>query len=336
MKLSAYMKEKRFFLLINMLLYILFSIFLYKIHVSISFIIIIGIVWFVPLLLSYGMEYMKRRRFYWDLSDGFQSLDKKYILPEIIEEPSFLEGKIVYDILTETSKQMHEHVNMYKDDQLEYREYIETWVHEIKTPIASTKLILENGKDISSIYDELQKVEALVEQVLYYARSSQVSKDYIVREFPLRTIVTKVVQKNAKSFIYKKIKLNLAEIEGVVYSDVKWAEFILNQIVVNAINYCVKPNSEIKIYTTKEAYSLILTIEDNGIGIAEKDIARVFEKGFTGENGREYRKSTGMGLYLCKKLCEKLHLGINIESQKDIGTKVHLIFPISKVLLLES
>lgn len=336
MSLMSFLREKIVFLLCNFLLFFIFSIILWKIRIHGGMIFVVFIVWFFPLLLSYSLDYIKKRKYYQSLVHYHHSLDKKYLLPELMEQPTFLEGRIVQDVLEGANKQMHEHVNCYKREQKAYQEYIETWVHEIKTPIATAKLILHNRNLDEGILEELDKTELFIEQVLYFARSSYVSEDYLIREFPLKDVVTKVAKRNAKSFIYKKIKLNLGNINEIVFSDTKWVEFILNQIVTNAIKYSKQEESEIKIYTTHNENNIVLSIKDNGIGIQERDLPRVFEKGFTGESGRLYSKSTGMGLYLCKRLAEKLHLGLRIESEVDIGTTVHLVFPKSKVLLMES
>ena len=215
---------------------------------------------------------------------------------------------------------------------MEYREYIETWVHEIKTPIASTKLILENDDSnlSSKINYEMKRVERFIEQVLYYARSSDVSKDYIINEFSLRDVVMKAVKSNSRDFINKNIKLNIKAIEGSIFSDAKWVEFIINQIIINAVKFSIANKGKVSIFSKINENNIVLTIEDNGVGISEKDIDRVFEKGFTGENGRKFGKSTGIGLYLCKKLCDKLGIGINLTSKEGLGTKVNIVFPQGK------
>lgn len=338
MKLRDYIKERAIFLIGNLVLFIFVAIFLWLIKVQGVVIVIVWIGWFGPLSISYISEFVKRKRFYDTLQINLETLDKKYLLSEIMEEPDFLEGQVVYDILKTTDKQMHEHVNSYKHKQTEYREYIEAWVHEIKTPIATSKLMLENQKNEATkgIIEELNKIEDYVEQALYYARSNSAGKDYLVKEFDLKACVSKVIKRNAKSFIHKKIQLELAEVDEVVFSDEKWVEFIINQIIVNAINYSYKADSKIQISAKKYENNLVLSIVDNGVGIDEKDVGRVFEKGFTGENGRLYRKSTGMGLYICKTLADKLHLGLTLTSTKDVGTEVNIIFPKSKILLLES
>ena len=123
-------------------------------------------------------------------------------------------------------------------------------------------------------------------------------------------------------------------VEGTVYGDAKWLEFILNQVVGNSIKYTREKEGKVRAYTVKNENNIVLTLEDNGIGIIDKDINRVFEKGFTGENGRKYGKSTGIGLYLCKKLSDQLGLGISLTSKIGEGTKVNIIFPLGKANLM--
>lgn len=278
------------------------------------------------------LEFIKYRRYLNNLINTVENLDRKYLLPEVIEEPRFQEARIINDVLKQCNKSMHEKVKHYKDEQIEYREYIETWVHEIKTPIASAKLILENDNSNLSerINYEMKRVEGFIEQVLYYARSSDVSKDYIIKEFSLRSVVMKSVKSNSRDFINKNIKLDIRGIEGNIFSDEKWVEFIINQIIINAVKFSIPNEGKVSIYSKVNENNIILTIEDNGVGINEKDIDRVFEKGFTGENGRKFGKSTGIGLYLCKKLCDKLGIGISLNSKENIGTKVNIVFPQGK------
>ncbi|WP_347916327.1 sensor histidine kinase [Clostridium saudiense] len=288
--------------------------------------------WFGPILIYMFLEFIKYRRYLNNLINTVENLDRKYLLPEVIEEPRFQEARIINDVLKQCNKSMHEKVKHYKDEQIEYREYIETWVHEIKTPIASAKLILENDNSNLSerINYEMKRVEGFIEQVLYYARSSDVSKDYIIKEFSLRSVVMKSVKSNSRDFINKNIKLDIRGIEGNIFSDEKWVEFIINQIIINAVKFSIPNEGKVSIYSKVNENNIILTIEDNGVGINEKDIDRVFEKGFTGENGRKFGKSTGIGLYLCKKLCDKLGIGISLNSKENIGTKVNIVFPQGK------
>ncbi|MDZ5034907.1 ATP-binding protein, partial [Clostridium perfringens] len=135
--------------------------------------------------------------------------------------------------------------------------------------------------------------------------------------------------------IERKIKIEVKDLDVIVYSDSKWIEFIINQIISNSIKYIGNGERIIKFYTNKVGENIILYIEDTGIGMSEKDVIKVFEKGYTGENGRRFGKSTGIGLYLCKKLAIKLGLGINLTSELNVGTKVSIIFPINRMMIFE-
>ena len=332
MSIIEFIKERMIFLIINLIMFLLVAILMKIVKVSINIILILFLIWFGPILIYMFLEFIKYRRYLNNLINTVENLDRKYLLPEVIEEPRFQEARIINDVLKQCNKSMHEKVKHYKDEQIEYREYIETWVHEIKTPIASAKLILENDDSNlgSRINYEMKRVEGFIEQVLYYARSSDVSKDYIIKEFSLRNVVMKAVKSNSRDFINKNIKLNVSDIEGTIFSDAKWVEFIINQIIINAVKFSIANKGEVSIFSKINENNIILTIEDNGVGISEKDIDRVFEKGFTGENGRKFGKSTGIGLYLCKKLCDKLGIGISLTSKKGLGTKVNIVFPQGK------
>ena len=329
MNIVEYIKERIPFLIINLVLFFIVAIFMYIANVPKSIIIIVFSIWFLPLVSYIVIELIKSKRYFDSINNVLENLDKKYLLPEVIDEANFIEGKILNNILKTLSKDMNERVKYFKDEQLEYREYIETWVHEIKTPISSTKLILENddSKLSERVNYEIRKVENYIDQVLYYARSSDVSKDYIIKEFDLRAVVMKSIKSNSRDFINKKIKLELKEVSGKIFSDAKWIEFIINQVIVNAIKFSEANKGIVEIYSEEYENNIVLTIKDNGVGISDKDIDRVFEKGFTGENGRRFGKSTGIGLYLCKNLCRKLGLGITITSKVNEGTKVNIVFP---------
>ena len=226
---------------------------------------------------------------------------------------------------------MLENVNKYKYMLEDYKEYIELWIHEIKYPIATSKMVIENNKSevTKSIDEEIEKIENYIEQALFYARSSTVEKDYYIRKTSLQQIVNESIKKNKNILIAKKISLNIHNIENNVNTDSKWIVFILNQIIQNSIKYMKNSEpSQIEIYAKQQKENVILYVKDNGIGIKRGEITRVFEKGFTGTNGRETnKKSTGIGLYLCKKLCNKLGIAIELNSQQNEGTEVRLVFP---------
>ena len=276
-------------------------------------------------------EYYSKKKFYTNFKNMLDELEEKYLITEIIKSPNFIEGKILKELLEEIDKSMIENVNKYKYLTEDYKEYIELWIHEIKIPIAASKMVIENNKNIvtKSIDEELDKVENYIEQALYYARSNTVEKDYYIKKSTLKDIVNESIKKNKSILIQEKITMNIHDLNLEVYTDSKWIIFILNQIIPNSVKYRKQDiSSEIEIYSKKGKENVILYIKDNGIGIKKGEISKVFDKGFTGTNGRiQNKKSTGIGLYLCKKLCDKLGIAIELNSIENEGTEIKLVFP---------
>jgi signal transduction histidine kinase len=336
MSLTGYLKDRTLFLLLNLIVFIILCGIMLLINSNSTIILLIFCIWFFPILSYIVVEFIKQKNLYTELNSIMESLDKKYLLSEIMKEPEYIEGKLLYDVLRQANKDMHEHVKKYRDMQSDYREYIETWVHEIKTPIASTRLMIENNQNeiTRNISYEMKKIEEYIEQVLYYSRSNDVSKDYMIKEVSLSALVRSVIKRNSRDFISKGITIDIEAVEGTVYSDAKWLEFIVNQLIGNATKYSRERDGRVTISTVRNENNIVLTIEDNGIGIIDKDVGRVFEKGFTGENGRKFGRSTGIGLYLCKKLAEQLGLGLSLTSKIGEGTKVSMSFPIGSVNLI--
>lgn len=200
------------------------------------------------------------------------------------------------------------------------------WAHQIKTPISAMRLLIQSGEaSEADITAELFKIEQYVEMVLSYLRIGSESNDFIIRRYDLDGIVKQAVKKYARLFIAKKISLNYTPCEIEVLTDEKWLQFTIEQILSNALKYTKE--GSISVYT--EGHSLV--IEDTGIGISDEDLPRVFEKGYTGYNGHEDKKSTGIGLYLCKKALNKLGHTIEIRSKVGAGTKVIIGLQINEV-----
>ena len=331
MRFRDYIKEKMVLIIGTILALVSVEILLLAYNISILIRVYCAFIIIFILVLAILIEYKKKKDYYNELIKNMEDLKEKYLISEIIKTPNFIEGKILKDILQDTGKSMLENVNYYKNIQEDYKEYIELWIHEVKIPIATSKMIIENNKNevTKSIDEELDKVENYTEQALFYARSNAVEKDYIINKTNLKEIVNGAILKNKTTLLNEKVSIELSNLKDEeVYTDSKWAVFIINQIIQNAIKYSKKENKKIEISSQEKNDKVILYIKDNGIGIKKGEITRVFERGFTGENGRIIgQKSTGIGLYLCKKLCDRLGLGIELNSEKDKGTEVRIIFP---------
>lgn len=330
MDFKLFLREKASTILLLLFGLITIEIFLMAYNVGMFIKIYIPLIIMGLYMISIIIEYFKRKKFYNNLLNMLEELDEKYLITEIIKTPNFLEGQIFKNSLEQIDKSMLENVNKYKYMTEDYKEYIELWIHEIKIPIATSKMVIENNKNevTKSIDEELDKVENYIEQALFYARSNTVEKDYYIRKVVLKEIVNESIKKNKSSLIQEKISIDIHDLDIEVNTDNKWIVFILNQIIQNSIKYRKKENSVIEIYANQGKENVILYIKDNGIGIKQGEITRVFEKGFTGTNGRlSNKKSTGIGLYLCKKLCNKLGIGIELNSVQNEGTEVKLVFP---------
>ena len=325
-----------------------FSVLALILHISelspLGIVAVIGFLLFA-LILASAWDYLRRRRFFKKMEIATKDSDQAYYITEMIGYPDFKEGQLTYEVLQQATKQMNDRIASYRSSSEDYQEYIETWIHEVKTPIAAARLVLENnrGEVPDSLDRELDRIESYVEQALYFARSSSVERDYLIRLVKLDEVVKTVVRNHSRMFIESKIVPRFEGLEVSVYSDVKWIEFIIGQIVTNATKYHAQDNAtvrEVSFCAYSEEYGfdskrVVLTITDNGIGIPPSDLDRVFEKGFTGENGRIFAKSTGMGLYLCKTLCDKLHLSLSISSTQGEKTAVSIAFPLDKMLFLD-
>lgn len=200
-------------------------------------------------------------------------------------------------------------------------DYYTVWAHQIKTPIASMRLTLQNEDTPLSrkLLSDLFRIEQYVEMIMAFLRLDSTSSDYVFKEHNIDTIIRQAVKKYANEFIDRKISLVYNPIDYTVVTDDKWLSFVIEQILSNALKYTQK--GSIKIYMNE---NMMLCIEDTGIGIAPEDLPRIFEKGYTGYNGRSDKKASGLGLYLCKRICKNLDTGITVLSEIDKGTIVRI------------
>lgn len=329
MKLSEYFRDKIYVIILHVICMVFLSVFLVSIGNPFSVVALVLILWVLILSLYFTIDCMQRKRYFNNLFKLAKKLDNRYLISEVMEKPYKLEDMKYYTLLRMANKSMLEEITKVKNERKEYKEYIEQWVHEIKTPISSIKLICENNKSeiTRKILSELEKTDNFVEQALFYAKSEHVENDYLIKEISLEKCIHSTIVRNKQMFIQNSIKLNLKDIDKTVYSDSKWIEFIMNQLLINSVKYKNKEHPQIKIYTKDIKNGVMLVVEDNGIGILQSEMSRVFEKGFTGSNGRYNKKSTGIGLYLCKRLCTKLGLEIKITSKQNEYTRVSVFFP---------
>ena len=329
MKFKKYLLDKIILITISIVGFIITILMLNAFKIQNDLKIAITIIFSMVLLFNILYDYLRKYNFYTKLLKTLDSLDKKYLILEMINKPNFYEGELFYQSLYEINKSMIENVKEYSLNVANFKEYVEMWIHEVKIPISSLTLLNHNHQDKIDrrCVEEIRKLDNYIDQILYYVRSENAEKDYIIKEKDLQETIKNVALKNKDDLLENNIKLEVDINNKKVLTDSKWLEFILNQIINNSIKY-KKDNVEsyVKISIIEDKEKIYLSIYDNGIGIPPKDISRVFNKSFTGENGRLREKSTGMGLYIAKKLCDKLGHKITIESKLGEYTKVTIMF----------
>ena len=334
MKFTKYLKDKLYaFFLVLFSLVIIFFIFL-AFKVDIQVIVSCFFILIVLFLLLLFIDFFRKKKFYTDLLINIDSLDKSYLVLETLPKPLFYDGEIMCQALYNINKSMIENVSSYINSTKDFKDYIEMWIHEVKIPISSLILMTHNHKNqVPKEYiEEIKRLDNYIDQILYYVRSNYTSEDFIFKKVKLEKIISSVALKNKDDLLENKIDLIVDIKNTEVYTDTKWLEFILNQIINNSIKYKKDiPNSYIQINAIEDNNQITLFIKDNGIGIPKSDIPNVFKKSFTGTNGRDKIKSTGMGLYIAKKLCTKLGHKIEIESEEKEYTIVKITFGKNKL-----
>lgn len=329
MSKKEYIKDKRLYLIIGMTIYLVILLVLLAFKVNIEATLAITFTYFIGLITILIADYIRKKTFYNNFKCKLDSLDQKYLIVEMLQDANFLEGRILTDALYEIDKSMIEKINEYKMQVKDFKEYVELWIHEVKLPVASLTLMVHNqkGEQSKKLLSQLTRLDNYLEQILYYVRSENAEKDYLITKVNLSKVISNVALKNKDILLAKGIDFVVSDVDIEVLTDSKWLEFIINQIVDNSIKYSKEKNAYIKIVAKEESEVIGLIIYDNGKGISKSDLPRVFDKTFTGTNGRsESAKSTGMGLYLCRELCNKLGHKIQIISEEGKYTKVTILF----------
>lgn len=329
MSFKKYLLDKSLQILITFSGFIITILLLNAFKVERDLKIAIIVLFFIVIVLNTILDYCKRNSFYKKILNILSNLDKKYLVLEMINKPNFYEGELFYQILYDINKSMCENVKEYSLSIDDFKEFVEMWIHEVKIPISSLILLNHNhSNEIDKKYvEQIRRLDNYVDQILYYVRSENAEKDYIIKEKSLSEIVKNVALKNKDDLLENDVRLDVSIHDELVLTDAKWLEFILNQIINNSIKYKRDGvDSFIKIEAETKDDKVFLSITDNGIGIPDSDISRVFEKSFTGINGRVRAKSTGMGLYIVDNLCKKLGHKIMIESCVSSYTKITIVF----------
>lgn len=250
----------------------------------------------------------------------FRSRHEKLVLEELPAPKDQIEEdyQLIINKLQEESKMAQLKAS---EDYNNMIEYYTVWAHQIKTPIAAMRLNLqsEDTESARRLMGDLARIEAYVEMVLTFIRLDSDSTDYLIKEYDLDEIIRPAIRKYSKEFILKKLKLEYEPVDYKVLTDSKWLSFIIEQVISNSVKYTSEGYVKINMSSP-----CVLCIEDSGIGIREEDLPRIFENGYTGFNGREDKRASGIGLYLCKRIADNLGHKISAESKQGEGTRIYL------------
>ncbi len=281
-----------------------------------------------------AIRYLSHRTIYQRLSKPVESLEE---LTQTYGNSPLC--RAMDDISQEQYRIYKEQLHAYENKQRDHTTFIQQWVHQMKTPISVIHLLLQNEDDptAESVREEVDRIKRGLETVLYIARLDRFEQDFLIEPVTLRSLVQNVLAENKRLFIRNQVYPEVTVDENWrVESDDKWLAFVLNQLLTNAVRYSAGKSNKVTIRAYERGLHAILEVQDYGIGIPVEDIRRVFKPYFTGENGRKYPESTGMGLYLVKEICGRLHHGVEMESEVGEGTTVRIVLSAVVPTLQES
>lgn len=339
MSFLAYIKDKIVTILLFAAFLFLLILFLqstgYPWNNCILVLLFISFSGFLFFLIDFG----KKKKYFGEVERQLAQLDKPYLLGEVMEESPCLTDRLYRRIIRTSNRSVVETVHALEQDKKEYQEYVEGWVHEAKAPLTAMNLMcarkLANEEGDAAFFRklllELETMESAVDQALFFARSDEVYRDYMICQINLLGVVTEAIAKNRRFLTACRMEIEVDILpETIVFSDGKWLEFLLSQILRNCGQYRRGERGRITVRAEEREKRVELSVRDDGVGIPKEELSRIFEKGFTGTNGRTRRKSTGMGLYLCRKLCKKLGMRIDAESEEGSYTRIFLEIPLEK------
>ena len=304
------------------------TLFLFATGTQPGVLVILLIVFLLVFLTVNMFDFFQQRARLLELKSILDGLDRKYLFTECVPEPKGLFERRLFDLVRLAGRDMTGAVSDAQASQREYREYVERWVHEIKAPLTAARLICRelDGDTRRKLTAELSQIEAHVERALFYARAENPEQDCLFRQIELEKIAAQAIENHRSLLIQNGIRVEMENMNCAVYTDEKWAVFILGQLLQNAARYR-GAEPVITLFARPLGRQTRLIVQDNGIGIPAHELPRVFERGFTGSNGRMRGGSTGIGLYLCRKLAVFLELELRMDSQEGAGTTVTLTFP---------
>ena len=304
------------------------TLFLFATGTQPGVLVILLIVFLLAFLMVNLFDFFQQRARLLELKSILDGLDRKYLFTECVPQPKGLFERRLFDLTRLAGRDMTGAVSDAQASQREYREYVERWVHEIKAPLTAARLICRelDGDTRRKLTAELSQIEAHVERALFYARAENPEQDCLFRQIELEKIAAQAIENHRSLLIQNGIRVEMENMNCAVYTDEKWAVFILGQLLQNAARYR-GPEPVITLSAKPLGRQTQLIVHDNGIGIPAHELPRVFERGFTGSNGRIRGGSTGIGLYLCRKLAVFLELELRMDSQEGAGTTVTLTFP---------
>ncbi len=304
------------------------ALFLFATGTQPGVLVILLIVFLLVFLTVNMFDFFQQRARLLEWKSILDGLDRKYLFTECVPQPKRLYERRLLDLVRLAGRDMTGAVSDAQASQREYQEYVERWVHEIKAPLTAARLICRelDGDTRRKLTAELSQIEAHVERALFYARAKNPEQDCLFRQTELEKIAAQAIENHRSLLIQNGIRVEMENMNCAVYTDEKWAVFILGQLLQNAARYR-GAEPVITLFARPLGRQTRLIVQDNGIGIPAHELPRVFERGFTGSNGRMRGGSTGIGLYLCRKLAVFLELELRMDSQEGAGTTVTLTFP---------
>lgn len=329
---GTFLRDKIAVVAIALLVIAFITFLLVILGVTIDAIILIDSALAACVVLVLVLEYRRRAGFWKDVETAIGALERTRYIGDLIDEPSFSEGRLALDAMLALTQLNKDELGELRTQNHERAQYTELWVHEVKTPLAAAKLVLGrmHGSDVAKLKIELERIEGLVEQALFAARSDTLVNDYLIREVRLADAVGEACKSNMCYLASCGVTLNMqVDPQVTVMADRTWLAFILNQLITNAAKYDA---STITFTTYEEGNEgphacTVLELRDDGCGIPAADVPRVFDRGFTGEVGRAHGSATGMGLFLVARMCAQMGLDVLLASEESIGTRVQIKFP---------